>query len=94
MKRNRPNRSSTPPASSKFNYHQALRQAGGALAIPSLLLAGPLVGYGLAWAAIEYLGAPDWLLPLGVVFGVTSGIYESVRVIQKLSQESDRDTHG
>jgi F0F1-type ATP synthase assembly protein I len=70
-------------------YGQAVRQAGAALAIPGLLLAGPLVGYALGWAAQTYLGAPPWSRLAGLILGLVSGIRESILVIKTLMKESD-----
>ncbi len=70
-------------------YGSAMRQVGTALSIPGLLLAGPLVGYGLGWAAKTYLGAPIWITIVGLVFGLASGIRESILVIKKLSAEAE-----
>lgn len=71
-------------------YGAAMRQVGTALSIPGLLLAGPLVGYGLGWAAKTYLGAPVWTTLLLLVLGLISGIRESILVIKKLSAEAER----
>jgi F0F1-type ATP synthase assembly protein I len=69
-----------------------VRQTGAALSIPGLLLAGPLVGYGLGWVAAHYLGCPKWSPVAGLVFGLVSGIRESVIIIQKMAQESEKDS--
>lgn len=66
-------------------YGSALRQVGAALSIPGLLLAGPLVGYGLGWAAKTYLGAPRWVTMVCLVLGLISGIRESIIVIKRIS---------
>jgi F0F1-type ATP synthase assembly protein I len=66
-------------------YGSAMRQVGTALSIPGLLLAGPLVGYGLGWAAKTYLGMPKWVTMVCLVLGLISGIRESIIVIKKIS---------
>lgn len=71
-------------------YGSAMRQVGAALSIPGLLLAGPLVGYGLGWTAKTYLGAPAWITLVMLLLGLISGIRESILVIRKLSAEAER----
>lgn len=67
-----------------------MRQMGLALSIPGLLLSGPLVGYGLGWLAMRYLGWPAWVAGVGLILGLVSGIRESILVIKKLSRETEQ----
>jgi F0F1-type ATP synthase assembly protein I len=80
----------TPPFKKVEEYGSLLRQTGTALAIPGLLLAGPLVGFGLGWCIKTYLGGPGWSPGVGLIVGLISGIRESIIVIKKLSREADR----
>jgi F0F1-type ATP synthase assembly protein I len=66
-----------------------MRQVGVALSIPGLLLAGPLVGYGLGWAAKTYLGTPKWVTMVCLLLGLISGIRESIIVIKKISAATE-----
>lgn len=68
------------------------RQVGLAFAIPGLLLAGPLVGYGFGWLAVTYLGAPEWAKPIGLALGFISGVRESVLALRKMIKEQERES--
>ena len=57
-----------------------------AMMIPSLLVCGPLVGYGLGWAIRRWIGGGDWVTIGMVLLGMAAGIRESVLVIRKLSK--------
>jgi F0F1-type ATP synthase assembly protein I len=67
---------------------EQIRSASQALMIPSLLAAGPLVGYfvgraigGWAW------DAPDPGGVVGVILGLIAGIREVVRVVRRMGKE-------
>jgi F0F1-type ATP synthase assembly protein I len=68
------------------------RQVGLAFAIPGLLLAGPLVGYGFGWLANVYLGAPEWARVIGLALGFVSGVRESILAVKRLNEEQEKDT--
>ncbi|MCG3196804.1 MAG: hypothetical protein GHCLOJNM_01283 [bacterium] len=84
-----PRRFSSRLSQKAGDYGQAFRQLGVALSIPGLLLAGPLVGYGLGWCAKTYLGCPEWSVLVGLLLGLASGIRETVKVLKQLSAEMD-----
>lgn len=67
-----------------------VRQVGLAFAIPGMLLAGPIVGYGLGWLVDVYLGAPEWVRPLGVLLGFIAGVRETVIALKKLTAEQEK----
>lgn len=66
------------------------RQIGLAFAIPGMLLAGPIVGYGLGWLVDNYLGAPEWVRPIGLLLGFVAGIRETVLALKKLTAEQEK----
>lgn len=59
---------------------------GVGLSIPAVMLAGPLVGGGLAWAAQRYLGAPGWAFPAGLLIGFAAGIRQTFHLIRQLER--------
>lgn len=59
-------------------------QLGLALSIPTLLAAGPLVGYGLAWLIRRWTGWGPWVTMVMVLLGIAAGIREVVQVIKRL----------
>lgn len=67
------------------------RQASLALSLPMMMLAGPLVGFLLAMAAIHWLEiGPVWAARvkiIGVILGIMAGIRETVGVIRKISKD-------
>lgn len=69
-----------------------LRSAGMLLAIPSLLIAGPLVGLFLGgWGDRRFHTSP-WLTIVGVVLGFVAAGRETYRVIRRVqSEESSAD---
>lgn len=58
---------------------------GLALSIPSLLVAGPLVGYGLGMLIQHLTGWGMWVSWLTLTLGIVAGIRETIKVIRKLS---------
>ena len=63
-----------------------VRQASIAMTIPMVMAAGPLVGWGLGWAARRYLGAPNWVMLVGVVVGLAAGIRQTILLIRQLER--------
>lgn len=71
-----------PPAKEPSQWSQV----GLAMSIPTLLLAGPLVGLGLAWAVRRLTGWDYWWLnALLIAVGFAAGVRETIKVIRKLS---------
>lgn len=67
------------------NTPKLAQQLGLALSIPSLLAAGPLVGFGLAWLIRRWTGWGSWVTGVLVILGLAAGIREVVQVIRRLS---------
>ena len=53
--------------------------------IPGLMVAGPLVGYGVGWFIRRMTGWGNWIEILMTVMGLVAGIREVIRVIRKIS---------
>ncbi len=68
------------------------RQAGLAFSLPMMMLAGPLVGYFLAYGIVRWFGwTGPWagrLKLVGLAFGIVAGIRETYKVIRKISSDS------
>ena len=58
-----------------------------ALMIPPLMLAGPLVGYGLGWLAQKYLHWGDWAPLAGLFLGFLAAIREIIIILKKISKD-------
>jgi len=91
MKDDKPKQKPLPFRSKRRYDASEYRQVGLAFAIPGLLLAGPLVGYGLGWAAEIYLGFPEWVRLVGLGLGFASGVRESVVALKRLTKEQERE---
>ncbi len=68
-----------------------LRTAGMLLAIPSLLIAGPLVGFFLGSWGDRRLGCAPWLTVIGVVLGFFAAGRETYLIIRRVQDEEERN---
>ncbi len=69
-----------------------LRSAGMLLAIPSLLIAAPLVGYFAgSWLDRRFTTTP-WFTIAGVVLGFAAAGRETYRIIRRVQADEERDT--
>jgi F0F1-type ATP synthase assembly protein I len=73
---------SEPPGSRQSAY----AQAGMAMLIPSLMVAGPLVGYAVGYFIRRGTGWGRWVEIVMALLGLAAGIRESVIVIRKISR--------
>jgi F0F1-type ATP synthase assembly protein I len=72
-----------------------LKQAGLLSAVPGLLIAGPLVGFGIGWFADSKLGTEPYLLLVGVLIGMASAGIEIYKVLKRVSaMEKDDESEG
>lgn len=60
-----------------------LRTAGMYMMIPALLLASPIVGFGLGVLLCRWTGAGDWLKALMAMVGMAAGANEVAKIIKK-----------
>mgnify|MGYP006282521129 CR=1 FL=1 len=60
-------------------------QIGLALSIPSMLLAGPLVGYGIGYLVRQWTGWGEWVTFFFIVLGFVAAVRETIKIIRKLS---------
>lgn len=60
-----------------------LRSAGLYMMIPAILLASPIVGFGLGVLLCNVTGAGDWLKALMAMLGMAAGANEVVKIIKK-----------
>ncbi len=63
-------------------------QAGLALMIPTIMLAGPLAGWLIAWGLQRWLGWGEWTLWVMLPLGFIAGIRETIKVIRRITQSS------
>ena len=68
-----------------------MRTAGMLLAIPSLLIASPLVGMFLGRLADRRFGTDPWLTFVGVVLGFIAAGMEVAKIIRRVQSEQESD---
>jgi F0F1-type ATP synthase assembly protein I len=71
--------------------NSGLRTAGMLMAIPSLLIAGPLVGFFMGKWGDRRLGCEPWLTIAGVVLGFFAAGRETYRIIRRVQDEEERN---
>jgi len=72
------------------DYYDSLRQVGLLTMIPFLLLASPLIGYGMGWC-LDKLFHTSFLAWVFLALGMVAGVREVVRVIRRVSQGDDQN---
>ena len=61
-------------------------QMGLAMMIPSIMVAGPVVGFLIAWFIGRWTGwHARWFTALLVLLGMMAGVRETIRIIRKIS---------
>ena len=70
--------------------NSGLRAAGLLLAIPSLLIAGPLVGVVLGKWGDRHLHTDPWLTIAGIVLGFVAAGRETYLIIRRVQDEEER----
>ena len=68
-----------------------LRSAGMLLAIPSLLVVAPLVGFFLGKYADQWLKTTPWLMIVGLALGFASAGREIYMIIRRVQDEEESD---
>ncbi len=71
--------------------NSGLRAAGLLLAIPSLLIAGPLVGVVLGKWGDRRFHTDPWLTILGIVLGFVAAGRETYLIIRRVQDEEERN---
>jgi F0F1-type ATP synthase assembly protein I len=84
-----------PPDRNRFgkNSGRDYKQIGILTAVPTLLLAGPLIGYVVGHWADGKLDTEPYLAVAGVVLGLVSAGLETYKLIKKASETDGDDEH-
>lgn len=77
------------PPRGKEPRSDGLRSAGLLLAIPTLLIASPLVGLFLGRAVDRWLGITPWGTALGVLLGFVAAGREIYLIVRKVQSEEE-----
>ena len=64
--------------------HQA-RQLGTYTLIPTMMLAGPAVGYGLGWLVEKQWGGKPYVSVFGILFGLVAAFHQIFLLLKKNS---------
>jgi F0F1-type ATP synthase assembly protein I len=51
--------------------------------IPTMMLAGPAVGYGLGWLLEKQFGGAPWVSVGGILFGLAAAFHQIVLILKK-----------
>jgi len=70
-----------------------MRQIGLYAAVPGLLLAGPLIGYGVGWWLDGKFETSPYLAALGVLLGIAAAGMEIFELIKKASSSENDGDH-
>jgi len=79
---------------SKPSKSRDLRKFGLLTAIPGLLLAAPLIGFGIGWWLDGKFDTSPWLSVVGALMGVASAGLETYNIIKKASADEDQSNDG
>lgn len=73
------------PAASKYatKVGKQARDIGAYTLIPSLMLAGPAVGYGLGWLVEKQWGGAPWTSVFGLLFGLVAAFRQIFIILAK-----------
>ena len=66
-----------------------IRQVGIYTVIPSLMLAGPAVGYGLGWLVERQFGGKPWASVCGILLGVAAAFQQIILILKRNSKPKD-----
>ena len=83
---NKPSRPTDGPPEPKRDEEERLRSAGLALMIPSLMVAGPLLGFLLGRWFGGMAGPADGGSLIGLALGLAAGIREVIKILRRMSK--------
>jgi F0F1-type ATP synthase assembly protein I len=75
----------------KDDPFSAIRSAGLLLAIPTLLIVSPLVGFFLGSALDGRLKTSPWFTILGLILGFVAAARETYRIYRRYQAEEERE---
>ena len=79
---------STEPAETRRKKRPGeLIREGSLMAAPTLIIVYPLVGFGLGWLCVKYLGWP-WWVPL---LTMMAALVQAIREVTKLAKKVYKD---
>jgi len=64
-----------------------LVREGSLMSAPTIIIVFPLVGYGLGWLGMNYLGWPWWVPILTMVAGLVQAIREVIKLAKKVYKD-------
>jgi len=79
---------------SKPEKSRDLRKYGLLTAIPGLLLAAPLIGFGIGWWLDGKFDTSPWLTVVGALMGTASAGLETYYIIKKASEDEGQSNDG
>lgn len=75
----------------KFNARtgRQARELGSYTLIPTMMLAGPAVGYGLGWLLEKKFGGHPWVSVFGILFGLAAAFQQIILLLKKNAERKD-----
>ena len=77
-----------PPGKERYS---AVRVGGLLLAIPTLLIVSPLVGFFVGGALDRWLGTSPWIALVGLVLGFVAAGRETQRIYRRYLEEMEKE---
>lgn len=78
---------------SKFSekFGKRARDIGSLTLIPMIMLAGPIVGYGVGWLMEKQLGGAPWTGVIGLLMGVIASFRQVIIILSKKAKADKRE---
>jgi ATP synthase protein I len=64
-----------------------MRDIGSYTLIPSMMLAGPAVGYGLGWLLEKQFGGAPYVSVVGILLGLAAGFQQIILLLRKKTEK-------
>lgn len=89
------NNLNNPTKESKFGSKRGkqAKDIGTYTLIPMIMLAGPIVGYGLGWALEKQWGGAPWTTTIGLLMGVTAAFRQIFILMSNKAKADKRDSN-
>jgi ATP synthase protein I len=90
------NNPKSPPRAAKFatKFGKQAKDIGAYTLIPMMMLAGPIVGYGLGWLLERQFGGAPWTGVIGLLLGVVAAFRQIFIILAKKAEDDKRNRNN